>query len=38
MRADTDDEGEEEMVAERLYMYRSLGGPRSDALPFVTIL
>lgn len=36
--ADMEDEGEEEMVVERLYMYRSLSGPRSDAPPFVKIL
>jgi hypothetical protein len=36
--ADMEDESEAEMVVERLYMYRSLGGPRSDAPPFVKIL
>lgn len=35
---DMEDEGEEETVVERLYMYRSLVGPRTDAPPFVKIL
>ncbi|KAJ4801429.1 Transport inhibitor response 1-like protein [Rhynchospora pubera] len=35
---DMENEGEEEIVVDRLYMYRSLVGPRTDAPPFVKIL
>lgn len=35
---DMEDEGEEETGVERLYMYRSLAGPRTDAPPFVKFL
>ncbi|KAJ4745469.1 Transport inhibitor response 1-like protein [Rhynchospora pubera] len=35
---DMENEGEEEMVVDRLYMYRSLVEPRTDAPPFVKIL
>ncbi|WVZ73547.1 hypothetical protein U9M48_021839 [Paspalum notatum var. saurae] len=33
----TDDEGEDDIV-DKLYLYRSLAGPRNDAPPFVTLL
>jgi len=33
----SDDEGEAEIV-DKLYLYRSLAGPRNDAPPFVTLL
>ncbi|XP_072978640.1 F-box protein FBX14-like [Typha angustifolia] len=32
------EEGEETMAVEKLYMYRSLAGPRTDVPPFVKIL